>query len=173
MKITLIKTNILDLKVGDAINLEKSIKVGDDISGHMVFGHIDGVSKVIKIDSKTDSNILTIKIKKNISKFLISKCSITLDGVSLTVNNVKDDLMNVYLDGILAYPRIPWILKKLSQVGLQNEILNIISNSVPFCNPDSSTNFKMSWIDQNYETISRTTEKIRSTYNQKFGNLDT
>lgn len=87
--------------------------------------------------------------------------------------NVKGDLMNLYLDGILAYPRIPWILKKLSQVGLQNEILNIISNSVPFCNPDSSTNFKMSWIDQNYETISRTIEKIRSTYNQKFGNLDT
>ena len=48
---TIIKTNILDLKVGDSINLEKSIKVGDDISGHMVFGHIDGVSEVKKIDS--------------------------------------------------------------------------------------------------------------------------
>ena len=92
---TIIKTNILDLKVGDSINLEKSIKVGDDISGHMVFGHIDGVSEVKKIDSKADSKILTIKLKKNISKFLISKCSITLDGVSLTVNNVKDNLITI------------------------------------------------------------------------------
>jgi riboflavin synthase len=124
---TLIKTNILDLKVGDAINLEKSIKVGDDISGHMVFGHIDGVSKVIKIDSKTDSNILTIKIKKNISKFLISKCSITLDGVSLTVNNVKDDLITI---NIIPYTWNNTSLKKVKVGDRLNTEIDMLARYV-------------------------------------------
>ena len=113
--------------MGDAINLEKSIKVGDDISGHMVFGHIDGVSKVIKIDSKTDSNILTIKIKKNISKFLISKCSITLDGVSLTVNNVKDDLITI---NIIPYTWNNTSLKKVKVGDRLNTEIDMLARYV-------------------------------------------
>ena len=86
---TLRKTNLSMLSIGDKINLEKSIKVGQEISGHFVFGHVDGLSKINKISKLSCSWLFEIEANKNIMKFLSPKCSIALDGISLTVNKVK------------------------------------------------------------------------------------
>ncbi|MAH78758.1 MAG: riboflavin synthase [Rickettsiales bacterium] len=92
---TLARTNISCFKIGDRINLEKSLKVGDELGGHLVFGHIDGVSKLVSIDNLDDTKIISLDVPLEVSKFLISKCSITLDGVSLTVNEVKRKIISI------------------------------------------------------------------------------
>ena len=94
-KETVMKTNISKLKLGNKINLEKSLAVGDDISGHLVFGHVDGVSKIEKIETNPESRVLTIRVPNNISKYMVSKCSISLDGISLTVNKVMKNLITI------------------------------------------------------------------------------
>ena len=86
---TLDKTNFSELKIGDKINLERSLRMGQEINGHMVFGHIDGLSKIKKIINLKVSWLFEIEPSKKIMKFLTPKCSIALNGISLTVNAVK------------------------------------------------------------------------------------
>ena len=82
-------TNLSDLKKGSIVNLEKSLRVGDEISGHFVFGHVDSTSKILKINQINNSYQVVFKITKNIKKLIARKCSIALNGVSLTVNTVS------------------------------------------------------------------------------------
>ena len=86
---TLDKTNFSELKVGDKINLERSLRTGQEINGHMVFGHVDGLSKIKKIINLKGSWLFEIEPSEKIMKFLTPKCSIALNGISLTVNAVK------------------------------------------------------------------------------------
>ena len=88
---TIKKTNLLKYKKGDLINVEKSLKVGDEINGHFVFGHVDGLSQIKKIKKLTNSWIFELKAQNNIMRFLSPKCSISLNGISLTVNNVLEN----------------------------------------------------------------------------------
>ena len=85
---TLEKTTLSRLKVGSCINLEKSLKMGQEISGHMVFGHVDGLTKINSIKKLKDSWLFEFEADENIMKFLSDKCSIAVDGISLTANNV-------------------------------------------------------------------------------------
>lgn len=75
--------------------------------------------------------------------------------------NVKEDLIDLYLDGILAYPRIPWILDTLSKVGLTNDVLEYIMSNVSYCHPQASSEQKSQWVDENYSNICEIVEKIR------------
>ena len=86
---TIKKTNLINLNVGDKINLEKSLKLGQDISGHLVFGHVDGLCRIKQILNKKSSWIFEIEAKQEIIKYMSPKCSVALDGISLTVNDVK------------------------------------------------------------------------------------
>ena len=72
------KTNLMNYNIGDLINLEKSLKVGDEINGHFVFGHVDGLSRIEKIKHLKDSKVLEFYADKNIMKFLSPKCSIAV-----------------------------------------------------------------------------------------------
>jgi len=92
---TLKKTTLSKLKVGDCINLEKSLKMGQEISGHMVFGHVDGLSKINSIKKLKDSWLFEFEANENIMKFLSDKCSIAIDGISLTVNDVSNKSFKV------------------------------------------------------------------------------
>tara|TARA_B100000953_G_scaffold294161_2_gene283637 strand:- start:5401 stop:5994 length:594 start_codon:yes stop_codon:yes gene_type:complete len=96
-KETIKRTNLSCLKKGSLINLEKSLRVGDEISGHFVFGHIDCTSKLLKINKINDSHEITLKIPKEIKKFIVNKCSVSLNGVSLTVNEVSNRTFSVNL----------------------------------------------------------------------------
>ena len=89
-KETLSKTNLGNLIEGDHINLEKSLSLGDEMSGHIVQGHIDGVVKIKNIESIGDSKKFCFAVDSNLMKFIAPKGSVSLDGTSLTVNNVYD-----------------------------------------------------------------------------------
>ena len=92
---TIKRTNLKNLKKGDLINLEKSLLMGQDISGHLVFGHVDGLVTLEKIKKVADSRLLTFKTTKKLQKFITEKCSVALDGISLTVNDVINDIFTV------------------------------------------------------------------------------
>lgn len=80
-------TNFSKLKIGSKINLEKSLRMGDEISGHFVFGHVDEVSKLLTIKRIKGSHQLKFSKSKKLSKYIAKKGSIAVDGVSLTINS--------------------------------------------------------------------------------------
>ncbi len=90
---TLRLTNLKNLKVSSIVNLEKSLSYGDKIAGHFVLGHIDTTSSIIKIQELNNSWNFYLKVKKGYLKFLFKKGSICINGVSLTVNEIKKDII--------------------------------------------------------------------------------
>ena len=83
------KTNFLNWKVGTIINLEKSLKVGDELGGHFVYGHVDTTGKIKSIEKVNGSYKITFFIKDEFMKYFAPKGSVSIDGVSLTVNEVS------------------------------------------------------------------------------------
>ena len=81
-------------KVGTIVNLEQSMRVGDEIGGHFVAGHVDGVGKVVKIRKEKESAIITIKPPNKLLKYLAHKGSVAVDGVSLTIINPSSKSTN-------------------------------------------------------------------------------
>lgn len=75
---------------GRALNLERALKVGDELGGHIVTGHIDGIGEVTDIAAEGDSHRVTIRLPADLAPYVAPKGSITVDGVSLTVNAVRD-----------------------------------------------------------------------------------
>ena len=94
-KETMNKTNLSHWKVGNLVNLERALRVGDEIGGHFVTGHVDTVLELQKILEEEGSKILYIKLNNEISQYIASKGSITIEGISLTVNDVEKDYFNV------------------------------------------------------------------------------
>ena len=94
-KETMNKTNLSNWKIGNLVNLERALRVGDEIGGHFVTGHVDTVLKLQKIIEEDGSRILYIKLNDEISPYIASKGSITIEGISLTVNEVNNDYFNV------------------------------------------------------------------------------
>ena len=92
---TISKTNFKTKKKGDKLNLEKSLKIGDDLGGHLVFGHVDGLSTLNGIKNDKDSWILNFSVSSELSQYLTNKCSIAIDGISLTVNNVDKECLDI------------------------------------------------------------------------------
>ena len=87
-KETLDKTTLGSWKAGDRINLERPLKIGDELGGHMVLGHVDGVARIDAVRDEAGSKRYTIAPPKELAKFVAAKGSVSLDGVSLTVNEV-------------------------------------------------------------------------------------
>jgi riboflavin synthase len=86
---TLSKTTIGSWKVGDPVNLERPMRVGDEFGGHIVSGHVDGVAEVKLMVPEGESTRVTFEVPVALSKFIASKGSVALDGVSLTVNEAE------------------------------------------------------------------------------------
>lgn len=94
---TLKKTNLSRFHSGDKVNLERSLKANDRLSGHFVLGHIDAVGKIIsKIKSGKDTKIEIIG-PQNLKRYLVEKGSISVDGISLTIGQTKQNRFAVYL----------------------------------------------------------------------------
>lgn len=85
---TLSKTNLGQWKVGSPVNLELPLKVGDELGGHIVSGHVDGQAELIKAYAEGESTRMVFEAPKALSRFIAEKGSVALDGVSLTVNEV-------------------------------------------------------------------------------------
>ena len=114
---TVSKTNFLEWKVGGFINLEKSLKVGDEIGGHFVYGHVDTTATVKEIEQINGSFKVVFSVNKNFMKYFAPKGSVTIDGVSLTINEIKDKTFAVNI--------VPFTWDNTS---FKNYILNTIVN---------------------------------------------
>jgi len=91
------KTDLGNVKAGSTVNVERSLKVGDRLEGHFVLGHIDGVATKTKIEKKPKEVKIWFKIPKKLTKYVVKKGSIALDGISLTLVDVKKDIASVCL----------------------------------------------------------------------------
>lgn len=85
---TVSRTNLGDWTVGKRVNLERALKVGDELGGHIVSGHVDGVAVIVDMKDEGDSTRFTFKAPESLAKFIAPKGSVALNGTSLTVNEV-------------------------------------------------------------------------------------
>lgn len=86
---TLSRTSLWKLRAGHAVNLERSLRAGDRMSGHIVSGHVDGVGKVKSKKKRGSSVEFTFTAPESVLKYIVEKGSVAVDGASLTVNSVK------------------------------------------------------------------------------------
>ena len=82
-------TNIGEWKTGHPVNLERALKVGDELGGHIVSGHVDGVAEIVALRDQGDSTRVTLRAPNALAKFIAPKGSVALNGTSLTVNEVN------------------------------------------------------------------------------------
>jgi riboflavin synthase len=82
---------------GSRLNLERSLRLGDELGGHLVSGHVDGVAELIARDDFVDMAGLSVRAPAELAKFIAAKGSVALDGVSLTVNKVEQDSFTVLI----------------------------------------------------------------------------
>jgi riboflavin synthase len=82
---------------GTRINLERSLRLGDELGGHLVSGHVDGIAELVTRDDFLDSAAFTLRVPIALSRFIAIKGSVALDGVSLTVNKVDGDMFSVLI----------------------------------------------------------------------------
>ena len=115
---TLNRTNLKFLNKGDLINLEKSLKYGNRISGHFVQGHVDTTSIIKRIDIIGKSWFINFKLLKKYNKYLVQKGSITINGVSLTISKILRDGFQVVV--------IPQTLKLTNLIYLkEKDVVNV------------------------------------------------
>ncbi|MEM7439749.1 MAG: riboflavin synthase [Pseudomonadota bacterium] len=89
------KTNVSAWAVGSRINLERALKVGDELGGHIVSGHVDGIAEVTSITDEGDSTRVQFRAPEALARFIAPKGSVALDGTSLTVNEVDGTVFGV------------------------------------------------------------------------------
>jgi riboflavin synthase len=85
---TLSKTTLGSWEPGTRINLERALRMGDELGGHIVSGHVDGVGEIVSVTPEGDSKRFRFRVPKDLARFIAQKGSVTLDGTSLTVNEV-------------------------------------------------------------------------------------
>jgi riboflavin synthase len=107
-KETLQRSALGELKQGDEVNLERALRLSDRLGGHIVNGHIDGIGVIIEKKKERDFLQLTIRIPESVSKYVVQKGSIAIDGISLTVNE--------YQGGEIRLTLIPYTIEKTTLV---------------------------------------------------------
>ena len=105
---TIQKTVLGDLKVGDFVNLERALKLTDRLGGHIVTGHIDGIGVILEKRKEADFIHLRIRIPKAVSRYIVQKGAIAIDGISLTVNECQEEEVQMAL--------IPYTIEKTTLV---------------------------------------------------------
>lgn len=94
---TIRRTNLGKIKSGDAVNIERSMKIGDRLEGHFVLGHVDGTGIIKDVQRMPSETKLWIRLGKGVARSLVSKGSIAVDGVSLTLVDIAGDIVSVSL----------------------------------------------------------------------------
>jgi len=104
---------------GSKINLERPLKFGDELGGHMVAGHVDGIATVIAREDMTDMARISLRVPSNLARFIAQKGSVALDGVSLTINAVEGDTFSVLIIPHTLHVTTFGALKKDDDVNLE------------------------------------------------------
>jgi len=92
---TLAKTTLGEWKPGDPVNLERPLRLGDELGGHIVAGHVDGVAGIVEIRAEGESSRITFEAPAQLARFIAPKGSVCLDGVSLSVNDAESTRFGV------------------------------------------------------------------------------
>ncbi len=108
---TLRLTTAADWRRGTRLNLERSLRLGDELGGHLVSGHVDGIAELLARDDFVDMAALSLRAPAELARFIAPKGSVALDGVSLTINKVEDGTFSVLI--------IPHTLKVTTLGGLE------------------------------------------------------
>jgi riboflavin synthase len=90
VRTSLDRTRFADLRLGDRVNLERALRVGDRLGGHLVQGHVDGVGTVLRVATREDARLLDLQVPAEVARVSVPLGSVTVDGVSLTVNAMPD-----------------------------------------------------------------------------------
>jgi riboflavin synthase len=120
---TLTKTTLGVWVEGRLVNLERALKLGDELGGHLVSGHVDGVGEVVRALSDGESLRVQIRAPRPLHRFVASKGSITVDGVSLTVNEVEGEVFGVNLIPITRTSTTLGDLRSGDRVNLEIDLL--------------------------------------------------
>jgi riboflavin synthase len=94
---TLRLTTVGSWRRGTRINLERPLKIGDELGGHIVAGHADGLATVLRREDSTDTARFTLRLPQQLARFIAPKGSVALDGVSLTINEAAGDTFSVLI----------------------------------------------------------------------------
>ena len=92
---TLSRSTLGMRKQGDAVNLERALRLSDRLGGHLVAGHVDGIGRILRMEPRQRSWLLIIGIDRELSRYTIDKGSIAVDGVSLTINRCGEDFVEL------------------------------------------------------------------------------
>ena len=97
MQQTIKKTDLNEIKNGDKVNLERSLRFNGDVSGHFVYGHVDGMRKILDIVNSPGKSYLEIEIQNEDKKYIVDKGSISVSGISLTIGEVNQQSIRLFL----------------------------------------------------------------------------
>jgi riboflavin synthase len=108
---TLSRSNLGKLPIGEGVNLERALRVGDRLGGHQVSGHIDGVGKIVTLEREGEFVTVTVQSPPEVMKYVVPKGSIALDGISLTIASCREDRFQISI--------IPYTAK-ITTIGQKN-----------------------------------------------------
>jgi riboflavin synthase len=120
---TIQKTNFKEIKKGRKVNLERAMRLSDRLGGHIVLGHIDGIGKIQEIYKDANSIRMKILVTKYIIKYIIEKGSVAIDGISLTVNECKDNVFGINIIPHTAAHTTLTEKKVGNSVNIENDII--------------------------------------------------
>ncbi|SHF30721.1 riboflavin synthase alpha chain [Desulforamulus putei DSM 12395] len=120
---TLAKTNLRDLRPGSKVNLERALRLGDRLGGHLVSGHVDGVGTIAGLEKHDIATLVTIKAPPQVMKYIIKKGSVAIDGTSLTVVDFHQEKFRVSLIPHTAQATVLGSKKIGDTVNLEADIL--------------------------------------------------
>lgn len=117
------RSTLGNLRAGAYVNLERSLKVGDRLSGHFVFGHVDGVGRLISLHPEGDSSLYRFEAPPEVVRYLVEKGSVAVDGVSLTAFDCRDGRFTVAVIPHTARVTTLGRLKPGAEVNLESDML--------------------------------------------------
>jgi riboflavin synthase len=120
---TLARTNLSGLRAGDRVNLEKSLRLGDFVGGHIVLGHVDGLGRIFSRKVKSGSVIFGIETEEQLGRHIVEKGSIAVDGISLTVNECQNSRFYVNIIPHTAGETTLGFKKAGDRVNIETDIL--------------------------------------------------
>lgn len=120
---TMQRTALSNLTIGDAVNLERALRMGDRLGGHIVSGHIDGVGTISNKEQNDNAILIKVNTDLEIIKYIVKKGSIAIDGISLTIVDVADDWFIVSLIPHTAAMTTLGFKKKGDMVNLETDVL--------------------------------------------------
>ncbi len=120
---TLSRTTLRNLTAGDRVNLEKALRVGDRLGGHIVLGHVDGIGRIVEMTVRAGSLVVGIETGPGLDRYVVAKGSVTLDGISLTVNRCEKNRFYVNIIPHTATATTLGFKKAGNEVNIETDIL--------------------------------------------------